>query len=58
MSHFAMTYFGVAFHSMTWAKVQKYMIDTLFIPYILLYVTFFLIVKLKVLGKPVSAKKK
>lgn len=50
-STFAMTYFGVAFHLMTWTRIWIYLKETLFIPYILLYLGFFLVVNMKVLGK-------
>lgn len=48
-STFAMTYFGVGFHLMTWSRIHIYLQATYYIPYILLYLGFFLIVKVKIL---------
>ena len=56
-STFAMTYFGVPFHLMTWARIWIYLQQTLFLPYILLYLAFFLVVNMKILGgKPKKDK--
>jgi hypothetical protein len=54
-STFAMTYFGVPFHLMTWTNFLIFGKETLYIPYILLYIGFFLIVQMRILG---SAKRK
>lgn len=49
-----MTYFGIPFHLMSWSNFLIFGKETLFIPYILIYVGFILIVQLKIFG----AKKK
>lgn len=43
-----MTYFGMAFHLMTWDKVWISMKVTWFLPYIILYLSYFLIIIMKV----------
>ena len=47
---FVMTYFGVPFHLMTWTRNWAYLKATLFLPYITLYILYFLIFQLKIFG--------
>ena len=49
-STFAMTYFGMPFHLMTWTNFLIFGKETYFIPFILLYLGFFLIIQLRILG--------
>jgi len=49
-STFAMTYFGMPFHLMAWNNFLIFGKQTFYIPYILLYLGFFLIIQLKILG--------
>jgi hypothetical protein len=44
-----MTYYGMAFHMMTWDKVWIYLKLSYFIPYVLLYIFFIAVVQLKIL---------
>lgn len=48
-STFAMTYFGMAFHLMTWERIWVYLTETYFVPYIALYLCFFLVCQMKIL---------
>ena len=49
-----MTYFGVAFHLMTWARIWIFLQNTAFVSYIGLYIIFILVVKVGIFGKTKS----
>jgi lysophospholipid acyltransferase len=51
LSSFVLTYFGMAFHLMTWDRVWTYLQISYFLPYILLYVAFYLICIQKVFSR-------
>ena len=50
-STFAMTFFGVAFHMMILERVWVFSKYVLFVPYVALYICFFLVVQMGVLGR-------
>lgn len=61
LSTFAMTYFGMPFHLMTFTRFWIYIKSTYFLPYILLYIANYLIVQKRILsdkGKKVKGDKK
>lgn len=49
-SHFVLTYYGMAFHLMTWTRFWIYTKFTYGLPYITLYIAFYLITVKNVLG--------
>jgi hypothetical protein len=51
ISTFGMTFFGIAFHIMILERVWVSSKYVLFVPYVVLYIAFFLIVEMGVLGK-------
>ena len=57
-STFAMTFFGVAFHIMTLERVWIFVKSVHFVPFIVLYIVFILVVKMGVLGKSKKKEEK
>ncbi len=52
-----MTYFGMPFHLMTFARFWIYIKTTYFLPYILLYIANYLIVQRRILSDKVKRVK-
>jgi purine-cytosine permease-like protein len=52
-----MTYFGMPFHLMTFARFWIYIKSTYFLPYILLYIANYLIVQRRILSDRVKKVK-
>lgn len=49
--HYSIAYFGMAVPLLAWEKVKIYLAETYYIPYIILYAGFFLIIEMKILSK-------
>lgn len=58
ISHIVLTYFGMPFHLMTFDRFWTYARYTYFIPYIVLYAAFYLVVVAKVLSDKKGGKAK
>jgi hypothetical protein len=57
LSTFVLTYFGMPFHLMTLNRFWTYAEVTYFIPYILLYIAYYLVAKMRILSdKPKKEK--
>ena len=52
VSTVCINYFGMAIHLMIWSKIQIYLWETYALPYLILYVIFFLVFKMNILAAP------
>jgi hypothetical protein len=48
---YAIAYFGAAVPLLLWDKIKVYLAQTYYIPYIILYITFILVMKMNILSK-------
>lgn len=51
ISNYALHYFGVFFHVMTWQNIQMILVATKALPFVLLYISYALVVKMKLPAK-------
>jgi hypothetical protein len=48
---YSISYFGAAVPLLVWSKFKVYLAETYYIPYIILYVTYFLIMEFRIFSK-------